>query len=134
MACAALRLARFNVQIDTADKRYFTGLPSPSAAAVVAGMVWAGTEHGVSGESIAMLAAMLTLFVGVMMVSSLKFNSFKEIDFRGRVPFFTIFIVVLALAIISTDPSRVLLVMFLLYALSGPAAYLWQGRKRPRGI
>lgn len=132
-ACAALRLARFNVQSGTVDKRYFTGLPSPSAAAVVAGMIWAGADHGVTGESVAGLAALLTLVAGVLMVSNFQFNSFKEIDFRGRVPFFTILLIVMALAVISTDPSRVLLVMFLLYALSGPAIYLWK-RKREKNL
>lgn len=126
MACAALRLARFNVQLDTADKRYFTGLPSPSAAAVIAGMVWAATDFGVDGEDVSIVAAVLTLFSGVMMVSNLKYNSFKEIDLRGRVPFFAILIVVLAFAVISTDPSRVLLGLFLAYALSGPVSYLFK--------
>ncbi|RME36299.1 MAG: CDP-diacylglycerol--serine O-phosphatidyltransferase [Deltaproteobacteria bacterium] len=130
MACAALRLARFNVQLDTADKRYFTGLPSPSAAAVVAGMVWAGADYGVEGEKVAVLAAMLTLLAGVMMVSNVKYNSFKEIDLKGRVPFVVILIVVLAFAVISTDPSRVLLVIFLLYTLSGPAAYFFRRQNR----
>lgn len=133
MACAALRLARFNVQLDTADKRYFTGLPSPSAAAVIAGMVWAGADFGVAGEDVSIIAAALTLFSGVMMVSNLKYNSFKEIDFRGRVPFVAILIVVLAFAVISTDPSRVLLGLFLVYALSGPVSYLFKKKSVATG-
>lgn len=124
MACAALRLARFNVQLDTADKRYFTGLPSPAAAAVVAGMVWAGVDSGIDGPSVVVLAALITAFVAVMMVTNVQFNSFKELDFKGRVPFFVILVVVLAIAIIASDPSRVLFVVFFLYALSGPISFV----------
>lgn len=123
-ACAALRLARFNVQIDTADKRYFTGLPSPAAAAVVAGMVWFGTEHGLDGQSIAIVAALITGFAAVMMVSNVKYNSFKELDFKGRVPFFAILVVVLVLAVVASYPAGVLLAIFLVYALSGPVLSL----------
>lgn len=120
MACAALRLARFNVQMDTADKRYFTGLPSPAAAAVVAGMVWAANDLGIQGEDVSIIAAMITAFAAVMMVSNVKFNSFKEFDLKGRVPFVVILVVVLVFAVIATYPSGVLLAVFLLYALSGP--------------
>lgn len=119
-ACAALRLARFNVQIDTADKRYFTGLPSPAAAAVVAGMVWFGTENGFDGKAVAGIAALLTAFAAVMMVSNVKYNSFKELDFKGRVPFVAILVVVLVLAVVASYPAGMLLAIFLIYALSGP--------------
>jgi len=119
-ACAALRLARFNVQIDTADKRYFTGLPSPAAAAVVAGMVWCGTEYQLDGRVIAVIAALVTGFAAVMMVSNVKYSSFKELDFKGRVPFVAILVVVLVLAVVASYPSQMLLAIFLLYALSGP--------------
>lgn len=129
VACAALRLARFNVQHDTADKRYFTGLPSPSAAALVAGMVWAGADWGVAGVDAVIPAALLTAYAAVMMVSNVKFNSFKEIDFKGRVPFFVILVVVLAIAVVFSDPSRVLLMVFLVYSLSGPVGTL-MGRHR----
>ena len=129
MACAALRLARFNVELDVADKRYFTGLPSPSAAALVAGMVWAGHDWGIAGTDVVIPAALLTAYAAVMMVSNVKFNSFKEIDFKGRVPFVAILVVVLAIAVIFSDPSRVLLGVFLLYSLSGPvSAVLQRGR------
>ncbi|MCG8673643.1 MAG: CDP-diacylglycerol--serine O-phosphatidyltransferase [Pseudomonadales bacterium] len=124
MACAALRLARFNVEHDNSDGRYFTGLPSPSAAALVAGMVWAGHEWGISGADAVIPAALLTAYAAVMMVSNVKFNSFKEIDFKGRVPFVAILVVVLAIAVIFSDPSRVLLGIFLLYSLSGPISML----------
>jgi len=121
-ACAALRLARFNVQIETADKRYFTGLPSPSAAALVAGMVWLGTSAGIDRESsiVALVAAAITAFAAIMMVSNVRYNSFKELDVKGRVPFFVILVIVLAIAVIFTYPEGVLWTIFLIYALSGP--------------
>ena len=121
-ACAALRLARFNVQHDTADSRYFTGLPSPSAAALVAGMVWLGAQLALD-RSMAMVslgAAVVTAFAAVMMVSNVRYNSFKELDFKGRVPFFVILVVVLAIAVIFSYPAGVLWSIFLIYALSGP--------------
>lgn len=123
LACAALRLARFNVQLDTADKRFFTGLPSPSAAAVVAGMVWLGVDLGVSGAEVSWLAALITGFAAVMMVSNVKYSSFKELDFKGRVPFVAIPVVVLATAVIAVYPSGLLMGIFLVYALSGPALH-----------
>lgn len=130
-ACAALRLARFNVQIDTADKRYFTGLPSPAAAAVVAGLVWFGTDQKLpmDGGTITFIVAGLTAFAAVMMVSNVKYNSFKELDFKGRVPFVAILAIVLVLAVISTYPAGLLLSIFLIYALSGPLLSFW--RKKP---
>ena len=120
MACAALRLARFNVQADTADSRYFTGLPSPAAGAVVAGMVWAANDLGINGEDVSIIAAIITAFAAVMMVVNIKFNSFKEFDLKGRVPFIVILVIVLVFAVIATYPSGVLLAVFMLYALSGP--------------
>lgn len=123
LACAALRLARFNVQLDTADKRFFTGLPSPSAAAVVAGMVWLGVDLEIPGADISWLAALITGFAAVMMVSNVKYSSFKELDFKGRVPFVAIPVVVLTTAVIAVYPSGLLLAIFLLYALSGPALH-----------
>ena len=91
VACAALRLARFNTQIDTADKNYFSGLASPAAAAVVAAMVWVSAEEGwVAAElpiGMALLAGILTAAMGFLMISSIKYNSFKGLDLRGRVPF-----------------------------------------------
>jgi len=123
-ACAALRLARFNVQHDTADKRYFTGLASPAAAAVVAGMVWYGSESGLDRVNFAVFAALLTAYAAVMMVSNVKYNSFKQLDFKGRVPFVAILVVVLVLAIVASYPAGVLLGIFLVYSLSGPVLAL----------
>lgn len=130
VAGAALRLARFNTHIGTEDKRYFTGLPSPSAAGLVAGMVWALSEFGVSGEDISVLVGVLTALGGLLMVSNIRYYSFKDLDMKGRVPFVVILLVVLVFAIISTDPSRILWAIFIVYSASGPALTAWQWRKR----
>ena len=127
-ACAALRLARFNTMIETADKRYFTGLNSPSAAALIAGLVWSLSDFGVDGSSIAvaLLAALITGLAGVLMISNFRYHSFKQLDLRGRVPFVFIIAAVLVFAVVFSDPPRVLLVVFLLYACSGPVAGILQ--------
>ncbi len=127
-ACAALRLARFNAQIGEVDKGVFIGLNSPSAAALVAGIVWAGYDAEVSIQ-VSVVAALVTALVGLLMVSNFQYNSFKQVDFKGRVPFVVILLVVLVFAIVTIDPPRVLLAIFTLYAFSGPVSWLWK-RKR----
>lgn len=119
-AGAALRLARFNSRLDTADKRFFTGLPSPSAAAILAGFVWVVVDNDLRGEDLAWPALILTTGAGLLMVSNILFHSFKKIDFKGKVPFFAIVAVMLAFAVILTEPPLVLFAIFLAYTLSGP--------------
>jgi CDP-diacylglycerol--serine O-phosphatidyltransferase len=127
VACAALRLARFNTQIDTADKNYFSGLASPAAAAVVASLVWVCAEEGWVGDALpfpmTMLAGCLTAVVGFLMISSVKYNSFKGLDLRGRVPFVAMLLVVVGFGIFMVGQERALLLGFLIYAVSGPVAY-----------
>jgi CDP-diacylglycerol--serine O-phosphatidyltransferase len=118
-AGAALRLARFNSQLATADKRFFTGLPSPSAAAVIAALVWVGFDNDLSGELLAWPALIVTASVGLLMVSNIRFHSFKQIDFRGKVPFIAIVGVMLAFAVILSEPPIMLFAVFLVYVLSG---------------
>lgn len=126
-ACAALRLARFNTQIGTVDKGVFVGLASPSAAALIAAMVWVGS--GVEVDWIIATAAMLvTIMAALLMVSNVRYTSFKSIDLRGRVPFVAMLAVVLVFVVITIDPARVLLVAAASYASSGPACWLWQRR------
>lgn len=126
-AGAALRLARFNTQIDTVtDKRFFQGLPSPSAAALVAGFVWVMVEYGIAGQDVRWLAVVVALFGGLTMVSNFRFYSGKEINLRKSVPFFVILLVVLAFILISTSPPEVLFGVFVLYGLSGYADALWR--------
>ncbi len=97
VAGAALRLARFNTQVGKADKRYFIGLASPAAAGVVAGTVWAFSDFGIQGSKLSFLVALLVAAAGMLMVSNIKYNSFKELDLKGRVPFVAILAVVLVL-------------------------------------
>ena len=119
VAGAALRLARFNTQIETADKRYFKGLPSPSAAAIVAGSIWVAVDYGFDPAELSIPAGVLTLFAGLAMISNLRYNSFKEIDFRKRVPFIVLVIIALVAAVIITEPPLVLFAIFMIYSLSG---------------
>jgi CDP-diacylglycerol--serine O-phosphatidyltransferase len=133
-AGAALRLARFNTQIGIADKRYFQGLASPAAAAILAGLVWVGHDYGINGASIPLVTVPLTIIVGTLMVSRVRYYSFKEFDLRGRVPFVAVLAVVLIFVLVSIDPPQVLFGAFLLYALSGPVmtVMLLQKRRRER--
>jgi len=130
VAGAALRLARFNTQIGSVDKRYFVGLPSPSAAAVVAGTVW--TFHVVESSALlAVLAALVVAAAGILMVSNIRYHSFKDLDLRGRVPFVAILIVVLIFAVVALAPAHVLLAAFFAYVVSGPVMALIR-RQRSR--
>lgn len=132
VAGAALRLARFNTQIGSVDKKYFVGLPSPAAAAVVAGLVWCFHEY----EPALWLTLMTILVVGgagLLMVSNILYNSFKDLDMRGRVPFAAILLVVLILVVIALDPGTVLFTAFLFYALSGPVRSLFRRSRKQQG-
>ena len=129
-AGAALRLARFNTNIDIVDKRFFQGMPSPAAAALVAGMVWVGIDNGFSGEQLRWFACGLTMFAGLTMVSNVPYYSGKEINLRRSVPFIVILGVMLAFALVSIDPALVLFMLFVSYAGSG---YVMLLSRRPRG-
>ena len=131
-ASAALRLARFNSQVATAEKAYFRGLPSPSAAGVLAGLVWAATDFGLTGESMVYVAFVLTVSMGLLMVSNIRYYSFKELNFKNRVPFVTILIVVLVYVFASIDPPKVLFAGFLIYAIFGIIYTLLGIRSRRR--
>lgn len=119
-AGAALRLARFNTQIGVEDKRYFQGLPSPSAAAVVVGLIWLSETYGLTGEAMRYVAALVTILAALLMVSNIRYYSFKEVDIRGRVPFVVIIVVMLVFAVVFTNPQLMLFVIFSGYAVSGP--------------
>lgn len=120
VAGGALRLARFNTNLGSSDKRFFQGLAIPSAAAIVSGLVWVGSKYEVDPSSISYLAAILTICAGLLMVSNFRYHSFKDVDWRGRVSFMVILAVVLAFVVVATEPSLVLFSIFFLYALSGP--------------
>lgn len=134
IACAALRLARFNTQIDTADKNFFTGLASPMAGAVIAGMVWVCFDEGWVGVAlpaeVAVMAGCLTLFIGIMMIMNVPYQSFKGLDFKERVPFLVMIAVILVIALVMLDPPRVLLTGALLYVMSGPVVAVWRRRRK----
>lgn len=127
-AATALRLARFNTA-DGDEKHYFIGLASPSAAAFVTFWVWSMHAFEIQGSRISIISAMIVLFAALMMVSNIKYRSFKDFDAKSKVPFVVIFGVVMIFALISFDPARVLFLMAAMYALSGPAAWLFRYRR-----
>ncbi|GGC11242.1 phosphatidylserine synthase [Marinobacterium zhoushanense] len=128
-AGGALRLARFNTQIGSLDKRYFMGLPSPAAAAAVAGLIWFCSSNEIDPSGFAYPFAAYVVLAGVLMVSNVLYYSFKDVDFKGRIQFLKLALIVLVVAIIATNPALFLWLLFLAYALSGPLLWLW--RRRP---
>ena len=120
VAGAALRLARFNTQVGIADKRFFQGLASPAAAAVTAGLVWVGVEYDINGNDYGLVVAFVTSAAGLLMVSNFKYNSFKEVNWHGKVPFVALLIIMLVFVVVATEPALVLFLVFALYALAGP--------------
>ena len=137
-ACAALRLARFNVNTAVVDKRYFQGLPSPAAAALVVGFIWLMTELGVqrgidtfllSWGQITWIMFAFTLYAGLTMVTNVPFYSFKDVQLKKSVPFVVIVLIALGIAIINIHPPIVLFAVFMFYGLSGYAIYGWRRSK-----
>ncbi|HXX86364.1 MAG TPA: CDP-diacylglycerol--serine O-phosphatidyltransferase [Casimicrobiaceae bacterium] len=134
VAGAALRLARFNTMLEVADKRYFQGLPSPAAAALVAGFVWIIDDYGIDPESIRWGAWVVTVFAGVTMVTNLKYYSFKTINLRRSVPFVVPLLILLFFTLLSYQPSIVLFACFVAYALSGYGWSAWLAMRRRHGL
>lgn len=124
-AGAALRLARFNTQLGAQDKRWFRGLPSPAAAALVASLVWMGADNRISGENIHAVAWLLTVFAGLSMVNSFRYYSGKDVNLKQRVPFIVIVAIALGFTLISIDPPIVFLTLFIAYAASGYVCRFW---------
>merc|ERR1712137_366605 len=120
VAGAALRLARFNTQVGIADKRFFQGLASPAAAAVVCGFVWLGVEYDTNGDDIGLIVALVTGLSGLLMVSNFKYNSFKEVNWNGKVPFVALLVLLLIFIIVATEPALVLFIVFALFPVGGP--------------
>jgi CDP-diacylglycerol--serine O-phosphatidyltransferase len=133
-AGAALRLARFNTTLDVVDKRFFQGLPSPAAAALIAGLVWVMNDYSVQGGDVRWLAWGVTLFAGLSMVSNIRYYSFKDINLRRSVPFVFMLLLVLSFVLISVDPPIVLFSGFVAYALSGYVMWFWELRKQQYAI
>jgi CDP-diacylglycerol---serine O-phosphatidyltransferase len=136
VAGAALRLARFNANLGVVDKKFFQGLASPAAAALVAGFVWLVVDNRlgakISDEAIRALACGLTLYAGLTMVSNAPFYSFKDINLRKAVPFTFALVIVLGFVLLSFDPPIVLFCLFTAYALSG--WFVWVARKRQKPV
>lgn len=130
LVCAALRLARFNTQIGTVDKRYFVGLASPPAAALIAAMVWVCTVKGVAVDTgVAVIAALVVAGTGLLMVSNFRYYSFKNIDIKGRIPFVALLAIIFVYVVIFIDPASVLFLCAFTYALSGPVMALVNRKK-----
>ncbi len=130
-AGTALRLARFNTNIEVVDKRYFQGLPSPAAAALIAGFIWVMLDNNFSGQDVHWFALALTVFAGLSMVSSLPYYSFKVINMRKSVPFIVIFLFALFFIFISVDPPSILFMLFFCYSLSGYVMHILQWSRKP---
>lgn len=128
-ACGALRLARFNTQVGIADKRYFQGLASPAAAACLAGWIWVCSTYSIDFTLASLIALALTFICGILMVSTLRYHSFKDLDLKGKVPFVVVLILVLVFALIAIDPPLILFIGFLAYAISGPVLTLTKLRQ-----
>jgi CDP-diacylglycerol--serine O-phosphatidyltransferase len=132
-ACCGLRLARFNVAVGTADKRFFQGLACPSAAAVLGSFVWVMTDLGIGGPDVVILGAFMTLFTGIAMVSTFTYYSFKDLGTNRKVPFAMLLGLLTLFVVTAVDPGKMILIASVLYALSGPVYYLVRVyRKRAR--
>ena len=125
-AGAALRLARFNTNMAVVDKRFFQGLPSPAAAALVAGFIWLMDDLRIAGADFNWLSWTITVYAGLTMVTNVPFYSFKDINFRKSVPFIAIFLIVLIFVAVSSDPPKVLFGLFVIYGTSGYGVFFWQ--------
>ena len=132
-ACAALRLARFNTNLTVVDRRFFQGLPSPAAAALVMGFVWILDDLGFAGgrqaDWLAWTTFGLTLYAGLTMVTNVPFYSFKDVSFRRSVPFVVIVAIALGIALITIHPPAVLFLLFVAYGVSGYGVYVWKRMK-----
>ena len=132
-ACAALRLARFNTNIGIVDKRFFQGLPSPAAAALVTGFIWVLDDYGFKEAArvdwLAWTAFGVTLYAGLTMVTNVPFYSFKDISFKRSVPFIVIVAIALGIAVVNIAPPLVLFAAFCVYGTSGYAVYAYKRSK-----
>ena len=118
-ACAAMRLARFNTNIDVVDKKYFQGLPSPAAAALVAGLIWVLNNYQIQGGDVRWIAWGLTVFAGITMVTNIRYFSGKDFNLRRSVPFWVVPVIFVVYLVVTIEPSHVLWGLFVVYALSG---------------
>ena len=132
IASTAIRLARFNSRKQTTDKKYFMGLASPAAAAILICYVWLMQDLGVDIQSYVTLTVILIVSLSILMVSNIAYMSFKDINFRQKIPYIMLFVISLAISFISFDPPKVLFIFFLFYGLSGPGLYFFRRFKRSK--
>jgi CDP-diacylglycerol---serine O-phosphatidyltransferase len=128
-ACAALRLARFNVNTGVVDKRFFQGLPSPAAAALVMGFVWLMVEAEMNPKDMPWLVFFLCLYAGLTMVTNVPFYSFKDMSLKKSVPFAVVVAIALGIAVITIHPPTVLFAVFVCYGVSGYVVFAWRKAK-----
>lgn len=129
-ACAALRLARFNTQTGTVDKRWFIGLASPAAAALMVAFIWVCTDNEFSGSTMQWIAPAVTALAALLMVSRFRYFSFKTLPWGDKVPFTAILVAVGVFVALAVDPPGMLFLISLVYACSAPTLWVWQRRKR----
>ncbi len=127
---AALRLARFNTTLEVIDRRYFQGLPSPAAAALVTGFFWVMIDKNIAAADVRWFACALVIFAGISMVSTIHFYSFKDVNLRRSVPFIFVVAIALGFAVLSYDTPVALFGLFVTYGLSGYVLALWQAVRR----
>ncbi|MFN3234027.1 MAG: CDP-diacylglycerol--serine O-phosphatidyltransferase [Gammaproteobacteria bacterium] len=132
VASTGLRLARFNTQVETADKRFFSGLASPAAAGFLTGFIWVMIEYGViPTKQLHMITTVLTVVSALLMVSNIKYYSFKVFDFKGHVPFMVLVLLVLIVVAITIDPAQVLFYTFATYVVTGPVlTWIFRDKKK----
>ncbi len=123
-AAVALRLARFNTQLETADKRYFQGLACPTGGAILASLVWVCESYEILASKMSLIVVIVSLVTSILMVSNIRYYSFKDLDVRGKNRFLHVLIIVLLFVAVALNPQLVLLVASLGYALSGPVQTL----------
>ena len=133
MSCAALRLARYNVQLGTVNKRFFLGLQSPVAAGVVIGIPWVGFHYGVEiTRGVSYASAFLTVLSGLFMISNYKYFSFKELNFKGTVPYMVFVLTIVLLVVIAQNPQETLWLICITYAMSGPIVWVYKKQIKER--
>ena len=131
VSCAARRLARYNVQLGTVNKRFFLGLQSPVAAGIVTGIPWGGFHYGLEVTLfVSYFCAFVTIFTGLLMISNYQYFSFKELNFKGTVPYMVFVFTIVLLVVIAQNPHEMLFSMCVIYALSGPVGWI---RKQMKG-
>lgn len=137
VACAALRLARFNTQVAVQDKSYFQGLASPAAAGTLVSTIWFFNDQGIDGETVRWLMLVVTIVLGLLMFSRVRYFSFKSWPSGDRIPIGFLFLLVLVIVALAMDPPAVLMGIGVIYVVSGLVVTLlgrrqWKTRRQRR--